>query len=287
MQNPTTSTTTCGAQPSESQTRPRRFLLPREISTDAAFQFRHMGIDKAHVKGLAQTLRTVGDLEPILVWQEVRADGQVTGRLVLLDGQHRLAAYATAKGSQEAVPVTILTGGQQVAMLAAVRANTRDSLPLTKTERVDAAWRLVRLPGKRLTVLAIAKAAGVGSTTVDRMRKRWAVMLAQTKEATGEWWRDQHDEIPARKERPEMSDEERRAAIGQIAERIREAIGKLPWQDEHLAAEALECALGVHKLRSMAEYLYADEEDEFAEDQTGTFAGTVKVAETAVECRDF
>ena len=75
---PTTENTfmTSGAQPNLSQTRTPRFLMPRDIATDAAFQFRQMGTDKAHAKSLAQTLRTVGDLDPVLVWQEVNADGQ-------------------------------------------------------------------------------------------------------------------------------------------------------------------------------------------------------------------
>jgi len=146
----TNSKTTSGAQPPMSQTRAVRYLRPFEITLDGTFQFRHTGTDKGHVKVLAQTLRTVGALDPILLWQETNADGQPTGRLVLLDGLQRLAAYATAKGRGGAVPAVVLTGDRMEAMLAAVQANTRDNLPLTKDERLDAAWRLVRVPGKRL-----------------------------------------------------------------------------------------------------------------------------------------
>ena len=204
MQNPTTPTS--GAQLHEGQTRTHRLLLPREIATDAAFQFRQQGTDTAHAKSLAQTLRTVGDLDPILVWQEADADGQPTGRLVLLDGHHRLAAYATAKGHRGAVPAVVLMGDRTGAMLAAVKANSRESLPLTKNERMDAAWRLVRLPSKRLTVPAVAEAAGVAPRTVDNMRKRWKAVEAAGKEVTGHWWRDRLDELPEMKDRPEMTD---------------------------------------------------------------------------------
>lgn len=282
----TTSTTTGGAQPPEGQTRTRRFLLPREIATDAAFQFRQTGTDKAHAKGLAQTLRTVGDLDPVLVWQEVDSDGQPTGRLILLDGHHRLAAYATAKGHREAVPAVVLTGDRAVAMLAAVQANTRDSLPLTKNERMDAAWRLVRLPGKRLTVPTVAKAAGVGAATVDRMRKRGIEMQAQSKEASGQWWRDRQDELPKMKERPEMTDAERSAAIEMLAGALNKALGKMPWQDQDLAAEALERAIGTYKLRSMSNYLFGSD-DEFADGQTEPFAGTVRAPEEDTAGQDF
>lgn len=286
MQNPTTPTPTSGAQLHEGQTRTRRLLLPREIATDAAFQFRQQGTDTAHAKSLAQTLRTVGDLDPILVWQEADADGKPTGRLVLLDGHHRLAAYATAKGHRGAVPAVVLTGDRTEAMLAAAQANSRESLPWTKNEHLDAAWRLVRLPGKRLTVPAVAKAAGVGAATVDCMRRRWLAMQAQAKEPTGHWWRDRQDELPEMKDRPEMTEAERNAAIEQLAGAINKALGKMPWQDQNLAAEALQRAIGTMRLRSMAEYLYA-EDDEFAEDRTGAFAGTVRAVEENPEGRDF
>lgn len=88
----------------------RRHLLLREITIDPAFQFRHAGIDKAHVKGLVQVLRTMGELDPVLVWQEKGTSGEPTRRLVLLDGSHRLAAYASAKRSRGGGPAESSTG---------------------------------------------------------------------------------------------------------------------------------------------------------------------------------
>lgn len=286
MPNPPVITRPSGAQPLEGQTRPHRYLLPREIATDPAFQFRQTGTDKGHVRGLAQTLRTVGDLDPILVWEEIDAEGKPTGRLVLLDGHHRLAAYATAKGHRAAVPAVVLKGDRTAATEAAAQSNTRDCLPLTKNERMDAAWRMVRLPGRRLTVPAVAKAAGVGVASVDRMRKRWVAMQAQARDATGYWWRDRQDELPEMEDRPEMTDAERSAAIEQLAGAINMALGKMPWRDEQLAAEALQRAIGTYKLRMMAEYLFG-EADEFAEDRDGTFAGTMQASDTAAESLDF
>jgi hypothetical protein len=168
----------------------RRHLLLREITIDPAFQFRHAGIDKAHVKGLVQVLRTMGELDPVLVWQEKGTSGEPTRRLVLLDGSHRLAAYASAKRSRGGGPARVLNGDLDEALVAAVRANSRESLALTKNERMDAAWRLVRVPGKRLTVKTIAGAAGVAPRSVDIMRKRWAVIGASDREPSGHWWRD-------------------------------------------------------------------------------------------------
>lgn len=277
--------TSSGAQPQEGQTRERRFLMARDIIIDPAFQFRHMGTDRGHVRGLVQVLRTVGDLDPVLVWQEADDDGKATGRLVLLDGLHRLAAYATAKGPRSAMPAVVLNVDRVGAMMAAVQANSRESLPWTKSEHMDAAWRLVRLPGKRITVPAVAKAAGVGAATVDRMRRRWNAMQAEAKEATGQWWRDRKDDLPEMRDRPEMTDAERKARIEELAADIRKALGKMPWQDQDLAAEALQRAVGTHKLRTMAEYLFAG--DEFDDDDEGTFAGIVREPERDTEGQDF
>lgn len=238
----------------------RRHLLPREVTQDPTFQFRHMGNDKAHVRGLAQTLRSTGSLDPILVWAEQDDNGKATGRLVLLDGGHRLDAYRTAKGRREGIPARVLNGDREEAMVAAVQANSRESLSLTKQEKMDAAWRLVRLPGKRLTVPTVAAAAGIAPRSVDYMRKRWAAMGEAGREASGQWWRDRQDGPPEIEDSPQMTDEERQAAVAKLAEGIKTAFKKMPWKDEDLAAEALMLALGNRKLRSMAEYLFASDE---------------------------
>ncbi|MGY9048031.1 MAG: hypothetical protein ACKVKF_13465, partial [Rhodobacterales bacterium] len=209
------------------QTRALRSSTPREITADQAFQFRQAGTDKSHVRGLTQTLRTVGDLDPVLVWEATAAEGLPTGRIILLDGHHRLAAYANAKSRQQGIKAVVFQGDRTGAMLEAVKANTRESLPLTKRERMNAAWQLVRLPGRRITVLAVARAAGVGAATVDRMRKRWTVMQAAGAKVTGEWWRDQKDIEPDMKDRPEMTDAEREAAIVKLVTDIKSALGRM------------------------------------------------------------
>ncbi len=266
------------------ENRTQRYLLAREIAAEDAFRFRQIGIHKEHVRGLVQTLRATGDLDPVLVWQEVDDEGHASGRFVLLDGHHRLAAYATAKGLHERIPAVVLQGDRSAAMLEAVKANSRDTLPLTKTERTDAAWALVRLPGKRLTVKIIAAAAGVGAATVDRMRKRLKVMMAESKTPSGQWWRDSKIELPEMTDRPEMTDAERLEQIERYGKAIREALGRLPWKDEHLAAEALMLAVGRRKLLTMAEFLFGD--DEFDTDtRGGTFAEPIRAAET--EAADF
>ena len=68
----------------------RQMVQPSAITIIAEeFGFRRNGIDKAHVRTLAQALRNGGGkLDPILLWREVGPSGE-TGRLILLDGEHR------------------------------------------------------------------------------------------------------------------------------------------------------------------------------------------------------
>lgn len=84
-----------------------------------------------------------------------------------------------------------------------------------------------------------------------------------------------------------MTNKEREAAISKLVMDIKSALGKMPWRDEQLAAEALQRAVGTYKLRTMTEYLFSprDEfDEEFAE---GTFWETPKEAETDTTAQDF
>lgn len=168
-----------------------------------------------------------------------------------------------------AIPAVVFKGDRNRAMLEALKANSRDTLPLTKNERTDAAWRLVRASGKSLSVPTVAKAAGVGAATVDRMRKRWVIMQLARAVPNGAWWRDRQDVLPEMDDRPEMADGQRKAAVEALAERIREAMGKMPWQDQNIATEALQRALGTYKLRTMINWLY--DEDAIADEFINEF----------------
>ncbi len=76
-----------------------------------------------------------------------------------------------------------------------------------------------------------------------------------------------------------------RGLIEKIAARIREAVGKMPWQDEEIAAEAIQLAIGTAKLRAMAEWLFFD--DEFGGCETGSFAGNLREPDMAPDDCDF
>jgi hypothetical protein len=99
----------------------RRYLQRNEITADDAFQFRQWGIHREHVRGLAQTLRNTGQLDPILVWQEIDAADRPTGRLILLDGQHRIAAHDTVHKGRKGILAAVLRGNRNEAMAIAWR----------------------------------------------------------------------------------------------------------------------------------------------------------------------
>lgn len=239
-------------------------IKPRQIIDDPAFSFREgEQLNKGFVRSLTQALRSSGQLEPITVWAERDAAGHPTGRLVLIDGRHRLAAYRTRAGASHAstgVPAVVISGLRRGAVLEALRCNSREKLALTQEERLNAAWRLVRDADAAFTVPETAEAAAVAPRTVDNMRKRWRVMQAAGTEPSGAWWRDQKDGDHEAK--PEMTDEELEFAIAAMAAAIGKAAG--PWRryDLHIRAKALQQAMGGPDLRSMAEYLYGEEEDD-------------------------
>lgn len=81
----------------------------------------------AEVLGIAPNgRRTQGpDLDPVAVWRE-EEDGKLTGRMVLLDGRARLAAYKRANRSRvraapRGVPAVIYTGPREDVLRALPR----------------------------------------------------------------------------------------------------------------------------------------------------------------------
>ena len=255
----------------------RDLVKPSAITPRAAeFSFRHHGIDKGHLRGLVQALRnSSGKLDPILLWRESDSAGQLTGRCILLDGEHRLAAYLSVRkgtaGRDREVAAIVVNCDRTEAMLLALTANAKSSLSLTAPERADGAWRLVRDVSANLSIARIAKASGISVRTVSYMRARAKELAEAEATITGEWWRDRHDTLRTFDGEEPLTDKERAAEIIRLANAIRKAVGVWPRRDAELVADALRMALG-HPLRRMAEYLYSTE-DEFFEHRVSTQTG--------------
>lgn len=203
------------------------------------------GLDAQHVKVLALAIRSGAKLPPITLWQEQDKDGMITGRLLLLDGRHRLAALRQVKPDQKQYPALIIDGDHVTAMLLAVALNTKDALPLSLSERANAAWLIVREAGYSRSKSEIARACGVAPRTVATMRTVWGDWPCG-KEPDGNWWRDRKQGEAIEGTWQPMTDQERREETERLTQELQRVAGGTPMRDSELFADALEKAFGRH-----------------------------------------
>jgi ParB-like nuclease domain len=237
------------------------------VTAAKAFQWRlpneNEGGRDDHIQTLANAIRdTAKPLDPILVLS-------AGDKFYVVDGHHRLAAYYTA-GWTKLIPVTVGDGTLEGAADAALRANIRDKLPMSRNEKREAAWTL----GKReppATREWIASETAVSTSSIDGMRKVLKSLRANGADAqiiagmtyaqalgkmsaddTGETWE------------PETW---KQKAADKIVKKIEAAgIGFMLRQDHEIAAIALERvnAALIHTL--VAEWLWRPENQELADE---------------------
>lgn len=115
------------------QNRTHTTLDRNSITIDPTFRHRSGPDSGTHLAALRKTLRNTGRLDPVLVWQEADSKGTATGRLVLIDGHYRLAAYraeqSAGKIEGRGVPAVLLTGSRMEAHLDALTANSKGHPP--------------------------------------------------------------------------------------------------------------------------------------------------------------
>lgn len=162
--------------------RAKRNLVLADIHKEPEV-FKHRAEDMAdqweislHIADLQGAIRRepTRRLDPLTVWC-------CGGRWIVIDGHYRLEAYtryATEQGTaldKFAVPCEVFLGDLYAAWDYSATANKKVTLPLTSTERSNAAWRRVCLSlvgGNWVTSKADVVALGlVGSNTVSRMRR--------------------------------------------------------------------------------------------------------------------
>lgn len=122
-----------------------------------------------HVRTLLEAIFTSGSrqLDPITVyWSGLE--------WLVLDGHHRTLAYqrANKQGKLRSleIPVEVFKGTLGQAMSEAVRLNSKDKLPMTKSDKLNSAWVLNLMGGiSKSEVAAVAK---VSPSTVANMRHR-------------------------------------------------------------------------------------------------------------------
>jgi len=144
--------------------RPRRLPL-EELATSphgwAVRDFSEYGAER-QVAGLADTLRrTRRPLDPLTV-------ARVGGLWLILDGHLRFLAYHLV-GWASKVPVRVYQGSAREALCESIKENAKARLPLTREERMDAAWKLTRIGG--FSKREITQTTATGNGTVGRMRE--------------------------------------------------------------------------------------------------------------------
>ena len=184
--------------------RPKRLRLKlAQLNTEPeTFQFREFETQEDHVKSLSDALKQGETLDPVTVWK--RGDGD----FIVVDGHHRLAAYR-ATDYAKPIPANVYEGTEADALLLALSENTKTKLPMTKTERDNAAWRLT-CTEHALSKAQTVKATGVSSGTIGKMRRTrkdleeadevlpetwWAAMRALKGLDHTEWDEDMQQEV--------------------------------------------------------------------------------------------
>lgn len=218
---------------STSAERPPKLPLAALRTYPALFQPR--GTDEQHIALLAKAIQSRGSVEPILVLQ-------AGDEAVVIDGHHRRAAYAKAK-VRDGIPVTYFDGTVDEALAEAGRANSRTKLPMTNSERLNFAWRLVLMGAH--SKATIVDSASVSNGTVGNMRK--------VKEALGDaasghdnWWRAQRAAkgMPSYDESEDEREERLEALAQGYADKLSRALGAKLRNNTEIAARALAIHFG-------------------------------------------
>jgi len=142
-------------------------LSLREIHVaDKVFQWRNRGDNIAesinHLNELVRVLKaTKRPLDPIVVTP-------IGNRFFLLEGHHRLEAYHKV-GWREQVPVRYFVGTVSEAQNEALMLNIKDKLRLSKAEKFDAAFRLLKQGTKKYE--QIKDVTTVSLRTINTMAK--------------------------------------------------------------------------------------------------------------------
>ena len=190
---------------SETQLRKSRVPLSSLVVAPKVFALRQENErrwqQREHVSALVETARRSGDLNRLDVFA-------VAGVTYVVDGHARLAALKQVyPEGDRSVPVRYLQGTFDDALRRSVRANAHGRLPLTLTEKLEAAWRLVTHNATEHAYIPfeIPRDAGVSPATVRRMDqavredpKRRALSWAQVQQSIEPDEANAEDELAAR-----------------------------------------------------------------------------------------
>ncbi|WP_170584787.1 ParB/RepB/Spo0J family partition protein [Ruegeria arenilitoris] len=222
------------------------------------FQFRQIPLDQYHARELREALKREGTLEPLIVWRNPE-----NGRLVVADGHHRLAAYREA-GWSDPVPVEIHDCDRTSARLLGLAENAKARLPMSGTERANAAWTLVC--AKAYSKAEIVKHTGVSDGRVGKMRRVLKKLEAEGEVIPTTWWRAM--KLANKGEDYSNDPEAREAMIEARCIKLDEKVGKQIATEAEFCIEAvmlmLERRLGRKVELLVEEWSKADDFDDFS-----------------------
>lgn len=208
----------------------------------------------AHVRELAAKAKAQAlGLEAIKVWW----DGK---HWVCIDGHHRHRAYQQAGMGRHSVRVEVFDGTPEQALKESAEANTRDKLPMRKTEKTNAAWHLV-VAGEGLTQGQQAEASGVSRRLVVTMHQAKQKLVARGVENIGDmtWEKARRlaagDDSDMRERDDDWTEQEAR----KVADKLHKHLGPKAAGQVEVFALALEM-YSERLVRDLAEY-WKEQED--------------------------
>ncbi len=163
--------------------RPTSLLLKELFVDPETFQWRVSKYNKIasdeHIRTLVRVLKSTGEpFEPLLIFP-------IGKRFVVIDGHHRLDAYRKARWKKP-IPVKVFGGSLEEARFAALEGNIRDKLPLSKPEKMEAAWTLVN--DNKLSKAQIVKLGLASDGAIALMRKVRKKLINEGTEANRLSW---------------------------------------------------------------------------------------------------
>ncbi len=189
--------------------RPRTLPLAKIMVADQVFQWRltdeNLIERERHTRVLRKAVERGGRSHKALAPLVVTAVGD---KFYLIDGHHRLEAYEKERWPHE-VPVIYFEGRLRDACVEGLRRNVKDKLPMTLSDKREAAWRLVKMGGYTQTqihsmtghsVRSISTMYGVWKAKRGEVRQlTWKTVLANNyddgKMSGGDWFEEKAQKL--------------------------------------------------------------------------------------------
>jgi len=200
----------------------------REIRTAAAlFAARSsgraddLGSDQGHARELERALRAMPEdareFDPLVVFE-------IAGTDFCVDGHHRLAVYRAVSGPTALVPVVRIGGTLGHAVAASVQANSMTFLPMSRAERQEAAWKLVKIgQGSKREQAALS---GMGETFIAKLRRlKRALEESHSGHEWGSLWEAERLARGGEVALPDWTDEMADAEVAEYVGRLRKTLG--------------------------------------------------------------